>query len=116
MSKSRTKNKTIVVSGRLRCHQYNDGSFEIFFRGSPGGYYFVFSEECRLLYKVYRCAYGRGKPNFNEASNWHDLKESLKREHERTPLPSYLKRFLQWQYGATSKTRKVSADYKKEDF
>jgi len=31
-------------------------------------------------------------------------------------LPSYLKRFLQWQYGATSKTRKVSADYKKEDF
>ena len=98
MSTYRKIKKTIAVSSSLKLHQYNDGSFEVFFRGSPGGYYFAFSADHELLYRVHKSAYGRGKPSKNLRKNWNDFKDLLNREDRRNKLPGVLKKFLVWDF------------------
>ena len=86
MSTHKKISKTIEVSNNLKLRQFDDGSFEIFFRGNPGGYYFVFSENHKLLHRVHKSAYGIGKPDTNEVNNWSALKEYLDRENEKKEL------------------------------
>ena len=99
--------KTIEVSQNLKLHQLNDGSFEIFFRGSPGGYYFCFSATHKLLYRVHKSAYGRGKPETNEKNNWHNLKEWLQIENQKNELPGILRKFLLWKFEPQNKTQYI---------
>lgn len=99
--------KTIEVSSGLKLHQFDDGSFDIFLRGSPGGYYFVFSAKHKLLYRVHKSAYGIGKPNTNEKNNWNHLKDRLQKENQKKELPSILKKFLVWKFESEHKTKYV---------
>ena len=103
MSTYKKITKTIEVSSNLKLHQFNDGSFEIFFRGSPGGYYYVFSENHKLLHRVHKSAYGIGKPDTNEKNNWDALIKRLRQEHKKQELPSLLKKFLVWKFEPRTK-------------
>ena len=103
MSTRKKISKTIEVSCNLKLHQFNDGSFEIFFRGSPGGYYYVFSENHKLLHRVHKSAYGIGKPDTNEKNNWGTLIKWLRQENEKQELPSLLKKFLVWKFEPRTK-------------
>ncbi|MBT6602323.1 MAG: hypothetical protein HOB32_11825 [Nitrospina sp.] len=103
MSTRKKISKTIEVSCNLKLHQFNDGSFEIFFRGSPGGYYYVFSENHKLLHRVQKSAYGIGKPDTNEKNNWGTLIKWLRQENEKQELPSLLKKFLVWKFEPRTK-------------
>ena len=107
MSTHKKISKTIEVSCNLKLHQFDDGSFEIFFRGSPGGYYFVFSENHKLLHRVQKSAYGIGKPHTNEKNNWNQLKDCLNREDQKKELPSILRKFLLWKFEPRYKTNYV---------
>ena len=107
MSTSKKIRKTIEVSCNLKLHQFNDGSFEIFFRGSPGGFYFVFSENHKLLYRIQKSAYGIGKPDKNEKKNWDHLKSWLNRENQNKELPSFLRKFLLWKFEPNYKTKYI---------
>ena len=98
MSTHKKISKTIEVSNNLKLRQFDDGSFEIFFRGNPGGYYFVFSENHKLLHRVHKSAYGIGKPDTNEKNNWGTLIKWLRQENEKQELPSLLKKFLVWKF------------------
>ena len=104
MSTRKKISKTIEVSCNLKLHQFNDGSFEIFFRGSPGGYFFVFSENHKLLHRVHKSAYGIGKPDTNEKNNWSALKEYLERENQEKALPGVFRKFLLWKFEPQYKT------------
>lgn len=104
MSTRKKISKTIEVSCNLKLHQFNDGSFEIFFRGSPGGYFFVFSENHKLLHRVHKSAYGIGKPDTNEKNNWSALKEYLERENQEKALPGIFRKFLLWKFEPQYKT------------
>jgi hypothetical protein len=104
MSTHKKISKTIEVSCNLKLHQFNDGSFEIFFRGSPGGYYFVFSENHKLLHRVHKSAYGIGKPDAHEKNNWSTLKEWLNRENQKKELPCTFRKFLLWKFEPQYKT------------
>tara|TARA_B110000259_G_C13922045_1_gene365212 strand:+ start:316 stop:681 length:366 start_codon:yes stop_codon:yes gene_type:complete len=104
MSTHKKISKTIEVSCNLKLHQFDDGSFDIFFRGSPGGYYFTFSANHKLLHSVHKCAYGRGRPETNEKNNWRNLKERLYRESQTKELPSVLKKYLRWKFEAHYQT------------
>jgi hypothetical protein len=103
MSFQKKISKTLEVSSNLKLHFFNDNSFEIFFRGSPGGYYFVFSSRQELLYRVHKSAYGIGKPSMNLKNNWATLKECLNKENQKNELPSQLKKFLLWRYEQNNK-------------
>ncbi len=105
MSTHKKITKTIEVSSGLKYRQFNDGSFEIFFRGSPGGYYFVFSAEHKLLHRVHKSAYGIGKPETNEVNNWNSLKDSLHKENKRKKLPGILRKFLVWKFEHQHKSK-----------
>ncbi len=107
MSTRKKISKTIEVSCNLKLHQFNDGSFEIFFRGSPGGYFFVFSENHKLLHRVHKSAYGIGKPDTNEKNNWSALKEYLERENQEKALPGIFRKFLVWKFEPQNKTHYV---------
>jgi hypothetical protein len=107
MSTRKKISKTIEVSCDLKLHQFNDGSFEIFFRGSPGGYFFVFSENHKLLHRVHKSAYGIGKPDTNEKNNWSALKEYLDRENQKKELPGIFRKFLVWKFEPQNKTHYV---------
>ena len=107
MSTHKKISKTIEVSCNLKLHQFNDGSFEIFFRGSPGGYFFVFSENHKLLHRVHKSAYGIGKPDTNEKNNWSALKECLERENQEKALPGIFRKFLVWKFEPQNKTHYV---------
>jgi hypothetical protein len=104
MSTRKKISKTIEVSCNLKLHQFNDGSFEIFFRGSPGGYFFVFSENHKLLHRVHKSAYGIGKPDTNEKNNWSALKEYLEKENQEKALPGVFRKFLLWKFEPQYKT------------
>ena len=104
MSTRKKISKSIEVSCDLKLHQFNDGSFEIFFRGSPGGYFFVFSENHKLLHRVHKSAYGIGKPDTNEKNNWSALKEYLDRENQKKELPGIFRKFLAWKFEPKYKT------------
>ena len=107
MSTRKKISKTIEVSCNLKLHQFNDGSFEIFFRGSPGGYFFVFSEHHELLHRVHKSAYGIGKPDTNEKNNWSALKEYLDRENQKRELPGIFRKFLVWKFEPKYKTEYI---------
>lgn len=104
MSTRKKISKTIEVSCNLKLHHFDDGSFEIFFRGSPGGYFFVFSENHKLLHRVHKSAYGIGKPDTNEKNNWSALKEYLEKENQKKALPGVLRKFLLWKFEPQYKT------------
>jgi hypothetical protein len=107
MSTYKKIQKTIAVSSNLKLHYYTDGSFEVFFRGSPGGYYFVFSPNNQLMYRVHKSAYGIGKPEKNIQKNWNDFKDLLNREDRRQKLPGVLKKFLVWEFEPKNNRRYV---------
>jgi hypothetical protein len=90
--------KTILVRYDLKFHQAHDGSFDIFFHGSPGGWSFVFSADQKLLHCVHRSAYGVGKFNTNEKNNWKHLKDRLHEANQRKELPGFLRKFLLWKF------------------
>ena len=107
MSTYKKITKTIEVSSSLKLHQFNDGSFDIFFRGSPGGYYFCFSANHKLLHRVHKSAYGIGKLDTNERNNWHHLKNWLHRENQRKELPGIFKKFIMWKFEPQNSTRYI---------